>query len=323
MRRRTWNWFADRRRAPSEYEELTVGLQWNSDPVVQTDVGSWSLESTAIKDVDWESFRDPAKLYYRNYVTLQNTAENELDGILGVGVRAVDPAALSDEWRRCFADMVAGMAFAEWATAMVNQHIQRFCLSSTLAAAMQLQVVDKFRRAERLLEWTGTVLGEPTETSDPARVAWMTSSALQPLRRYLEQALTVEDWGEAIVAVNIALDGQLQPFLHRMYQQGGKASGDFVTVGLGDAFEVDTARHMAANRAALELALTGSEVNVKVLRGWLEHWGPAAAEAVAALAGGHPLDGIAQTALADAKTVHAEFLAGIGEGALTGAVATA
>lgn len=323
MRRRTWNWFADRRRAPSEYEELTVGLQWNSDPVVQTNVGSWSPDSTAIKDVDWESFRDPSKLYYRNYVTLQNQAETELDGIVGVGVRAVDPTGLSDDWRNCFGDAVAGMAFAEWATAMVNQHIQRFCLSSTLAAAMQLQVVDKFRRAERLLEWTGTVLGEPTEDSDPARVAWMMSPALQPLRRYLEQALTVDDWGEALIAVNVALDGQLQPFLHRLYQDGGRASGDVVTMGLGDAFEVDTKRHMAANVAAVELALTGNEDNAKVIRGWLEHWGPAAAEAVAALASSHPLDGISAAALDHARDDYAQRLAGIGDGVLAEAVATA
>ena len=85
----------------------------------------------------------------------------------------------------------------------------------------------------------------------------------------------------------------------------------------------DTTRHLAANVAALELAVADSEENAKVLRGWLEHWGPAAAEAVAALAGGHPLDGVGPAALEHAQADYAARLAGIADGVLAEAVATA
>src|SRR5436309_7778627 len=99
--------------------------------------------------------------------------------------------------------LIGGLAFAEWGVAMAMQYVERFCLSSAVAQAAQLQVCDELRHAQRALEWADSLLraGGDDGDGDPARAAWMEHPALQPLRRAVEVALTLTDWGEVVVAV--------------------------------------------------------------------------------------------------------------------------
>ena len=75
---KTFAWFEGRKRPPSEYEELTVGLHFGEEALVRTRVGTWTLDSTRLTGVPWEDFRDPAQLHYRSWVALQDRAEREL-----------------------------------------------------------------------------------------------------------------------------------------------------------------------------------------------------------------------------------------------------
>jgi hypothetical protein len=308
---KTFAWFEGRRRPPSEYEELTVGLHFGEEALVSTRVGTWSLDNTRLANVPWEDFRDPAQLHYRSWVALQDRAERELGATLDLAQQAGFVDGLEGDWRREMAALVGGLAFAEWGVAMAMQYVERFCLSSAVGQAAQLQVCDELRHAQRALEWSDALRAGAEEGEDPARAAWMEHPALQPLRKAVELALTIEDWGEVIVAVNVCLEGLLQPFQRELYLQASRQERDMGSAMLGQHCWVDEERHLRWTEAFLRLVIDAEPANRAVLQGWCEAHAPAAHAALDAVAAGFPFGGAAEEAATVARTELTKLLEGI------------
>lgn len=297
MARKTWVWLQGRKRPPGEYEELSTGVQWYGDPVSRTDVGSWRLDSTVIK-ADWDAFRDPSSMYYRNYIVGQDSAERSLDAVFAVAKEADFISGVHGSWRDDLLTLLGAMSHAEWGIAMAHQHVQRFSLSPTVACCAQLQVMDKLRAAERNLEWFDLLYPDGENLT---LAAWMDEPSIQPLRKLLEEILIVADWSEVIVATNVALLGMLLPFQHEVYVKGGRAHGDFVTAALGAAYAKDGARHTSWGDAFVKLMQT-EEANATVVSEWLDRYVPAAVAVVESLAAAFPVGGIATEAVEVAKS---------------------
>jgi hypothetical protein len=300
---KTFAWFEGRKRPPSEYEELTVGLHFGEEALVHTRVGTWTLDNTRLSNVPWEDFRDPAQLHYRTWIALQDRAERELGATLDLAGSAGFVDGLDPDWRRELATLGGGLAFAEWGVAMAMQYVERFCLSSAVGQAAQLQVCDELRHAQRALEWSDT-LADPSEEADrdPAKAAWMEHPALQPLRRAIEVALTLTDWSEVIVAVNICLEGLLQPFQRELYLAGGRGERDMGTAMLGRHCWIDEERHLGWSEAFLRLAIEAEPANRPIIQAWYDTHAPAAHAALDAIVAGFPFGGAAYMAAEIART---------------------
>ena len=310
---KTFAWFEGRKRPPSEYEELTVGLHFGEEALVHTRVGTWALDNTELSAVPWEDFRDPAQLHYRSWVALQDRAERELGATLDLAgsggfVDGLDPA-----WRAEMAALVGGCAFAEWGVAMAMQYVERFCLSSAVGQAAQLQVCDELRHAQRALEWSDVLRRGASADDDPARAAWMEHPALQPLRRAIELALTLTDWGEVIVAVNVCLEGLLQPFQRELWLSAARRQPDLATAMLAQHCWTDEDRHLGWTEAFLRFVVEAEAANAAVLRGWYAAHAPAGRAALDALAAGFPFGGAAEAAADVARNEQIKRYEGIGD----------
>lgn len=308
-RKKTFAHLEGRKRPPSDYEELSTGLIWRTPAHVATQHGTWREEDTALQ-ADWEEFRDPTGLIYRTYVSKQDASERELDGVFRTAELAGLPEALPVEWRQSLAMLVGAMSFAEWGIGMIHQQVERFSLSSTLAQSAQLQVMDQMRHAQRDLEVYDLVFGEPESEEDPVRQIWMEGTGIQPIRRFIEEALALTDWAELIVAANLAFGGLVTPFLREVYLEGGRRYRDPMTVGLGATFAEDAKRHVAWTDAFVKLTAS-EQTNIHVITGWLDRYLPAAAEAVVTLTEDHPLDGVCAKAAATAADELAARLAAL------------
>jgi phenol hydroxylase P1 protein len=294
MARKTWTWLSGRKRPPGEYEELSTGMQWATPSLMRTVIGTWDPDSTVLR-ADWNQFRDPAGLYYRTYVTGQDAVERSLDSVFAVAKEADFITGLDPAWRESLTCLVGAMSFAQWGIAMAQQHVQRFCLSPTIAQSSQLQVMDKLRNAERDLEWYDLLVGEDAP-EDAVRTEWTQAPAMQPLRKYIEEALIVADWAEVIVAINLALAGVLEPFLREVYIRGGQTHHDFVTSALGSSIAKDSKRHVQWTDAFVKFCLA-EEGNAAAIGDWLDRFLPAAVSAVEAVASAHPLNGLTAEAV--------------------------
>jgi hypothetical protein len=262
---------------------------------MRTVIGTWDPDSTVLR-AEWELFRDPAGLYYRTYITGQDAVERQLDSVFAVAKDADFISDLDPVWREALLCLVGAMSFAQWGIAMAQQHVQRFCLSPTIAQSSQLQVMDKLRNAERDLEWYDLIVG-PDAPEDSVRAGWTEAPEMQPMRRFVEEALVVQDWAEVIVAVNLAFAGVLEPFLREVYIRGGRAHHDFVTSALGSSVAKDSRRHVQWTDAFVAFALA-EEGNAAVIGEWVDRYLPPALAAVEAVAAAYPLDGVAADALA-------------------------
>ena len=188
-----------------------------------------------------------------------------------------------------------GLAFAEWGVAMAMQYVERFCLSSAVGQAAQLQVCDELRHAQRALEWSDALAGPGHD--DGAKAAWLEHPALQPLRKAVEVALTLTDWSEVIVAVNVCLEGLLQPFQRELYLTGARAERDMGTAMLGRHCWIDEERHLGWTEAFLRPRRRGrARQPGQVLSDWYDTHSPAAHAALDALAAGFPFGGASAAA---------------------------
>jgi phenol hydroxylase P1 protein len=306
--RKTFVWLSGRKRPPSEYEELSTGIQWSGEPVSRTTIGQWRSDSTALS-TDWNAFRDPAGMYYRNYVAGQDAAEKQLDAVVAIATDADFVSALDADWRESLTVLVGAMSFAQWGASMAMQHVMRFTLSPTVACAVQLQIMDKLRAAERSVEWFELL--HPDAAEGALHGAWDDVAAVQPLRKYVEEILVEQDWGQVVVAVNLAWAGLFEPFLRELYVHGGRANGDFTTAALGTHFAKDASRAVAWTDAFVKQCIAGpgkdgagaaEEANQKVLGDWLDRYVPAAAAAMDTLALAYPAGGAAVAAASTARS---------------------
>jgi hypothetical protein len=316
---RTFAWFEGRKRPPSEYEELTYGLHFGEEGLTHTALGTWTQDNTRLTNVPWETFVDPSQLHYRTWVATQDKAERELGGALALAASGGFVDGLEPGWRQRMAALVGGLAFAEWGVAMTMQYVQRFTLSSSVAQSAQLQVCDELRHAQRSLEWSDQLArppaagaGESEAEGDLARDTWLREPALQPLRRAVEVALTISDWSEVIVAVDLVLEGLLQPFQRELLMAAGRAERDMATAMLGRHCWIDEDRHVAWAEAFIRLAIESEAANRDIVQSWCDAHLPAANEALDALVGGFGFDGAAETAAAVARTEWAKRLEGLG-----------
>jgi hypothetical protein len=297
MARKTFVWLSGRKRPPSEYEELSTGIQWNGLPVSETITGQWREDSTLLS-TDWNAFRDPAGMYYRNYVVGQDGVEKQLDAVYALAKDADFISDLDPAWREALTVLVGTMSFAQWGMSMAMQHVMRFTLSPTVACAVQLQIMDKLRAAERSVEWYELL--NPDAEPETLFRAWDDVECVQPLHRYVEEVLVEADWGEVIVATNLVLAGLLEPFLRELYIKGGRAHGDFTTAALGTHLAKDATRQVAWTDAFLSQC-SAEEANAKVISAWVDRYLPIAATAIDALAEAYPLDGLGPRAASIAK----------------------
>ena len=88
---KTWSHLANRRRKPSEYEIVSVGLHYNNrDPEAPYELdpdmfmASWYKKyrnQSPLRHPDWNGFRDPDELVYRTYNMLQDGQETYVYGL--------------------------------------------------------------------------------------------------------------------------------------------------------------------------------------------------------------------------------------------------
>lgn len=134
-----------------------------------------------------------------------------------------------------------------------------------------------------------------TDALREGKQAWLKDPSWQPLRRYVEDTLVVEDWFELFVAQNLVLDGLLYPLIYEYFDQAvaDKAGG---TISMLTRFQrawFDDASKWV--NSVIKIAAGESPENLDTIRAYLKRWlprGVAALSPLAALAFGSEGPGI-------------------------------
>lgn len=307
-RLRTWSMLGEVTKKPSPYEAVTAKFHYHfrRDPAPfeldpQMPLNRWYLryrEGSPLQVDDWEGFRDPDKLTYRDYVARQHDREVYVDLLVDRHEAAGSAAALDPAWVATLRALLVPLRFPLHVLQLTSLYVGQMAPTSFVTNAAYFQAADEMRRIQRIAYWTKVLAnahGDDLAATATARGAWEDEPAWQPLRQALERLLVAFDWGEAFTALNLAVKPAVDAVVNDQFAQLAQRNGDEFLVALCTEFQGDSLRSQRWSRALVDYAVAHAPANRDVVAGWLATWREPTRQAVAALAklfadAPHPLD---------------------------------
>lgn len=289
---KTWSHLAARRRKPSEYEIVSVGLQYNNRPgsaaPYELDsnlfMNRWYVEhrnGSPLKHADWNAFRDPDEQIYRTYCLMQDGQETYVHSLFDQFNAREHDKALTPQWGGTLARLYAPARYLFHTLQMASAYLAQMAPASTIENCASFQSMDAFRwlshTAYRTKELTATFPDKGFGTDE--RGYWENDPAWQGFRELMEKTLIAYDWAECFVAMNLIAKPAIEEGLLRQIGNVGRRNGDLLLSLLIDAELTDAVRHRRWTAALVKMALD-SEGNGDVLRGWVAKWTPLADAAI-------------------------------------------
>ncbi|SBP89742.1 aromatic/alkene monooxygenase hydroxylase subunit beta [Thiomonas delicata] len=290
---KTWSHLAGRRRKPSEYEIVSVGLHYNDrdenapfelDPNLF--MARWYKQyrnASPLKHHDWNAFRDPDELVYRTYNMLQDGQETYVFGLLDQFNEREHDKALDLTWAGTLARLYTPGRYLFHALQMASAYLMQMAPASTITNCAAFQAADSMR-------WLSHVAYRTQELSltfkdkgfgRDERHYWEADLAWQGFRELIEKTLIAWDWGEAFVALNLVVKPAVEEAVIRKLGESARHNGDTLLGMLTDAQLVDATRHRRWAGALVKMALDVPG-NDAVIRGWIAKWEPLANKAIEA-----------------------------------------
>jgi len=297
--KRTFSWFRPQGQRPTEYELYTVGQM--SSPQEWLRVG-WPVrfddgrepyveESTKIRSSRWRDWRDPAGVWQRPYVQVANFDEQALDRLVPAIFSASELASVNLVWlHEVIGKYYAAWPFADYGLFLSLCYAIREALADTMRFALAFEATDKLRHQQDIVRLLIDLAElDPTFNDNHAREAWMSDPKLVPIRENIERIISLQDWAEIIVAIDLAFEplaGALvkDEFLAR----NASHNGDPITPVILAGARRDTARHRAAALSFVRFLVTDPEFgadNRQVIGQWIARWAAESATAARAASG--------------------------------------
>ena len=294
-RLKTWSLLGQLGRVPSEYEIVTHNLNYTtragrasaleSNPT--TPANMWLLtyrDSSPLHADDWLGFRDPDRITYRKYVTMQDEQETVVEGVLDEYGPAGHDSLLPGPWVDCLATLFTPTRFPVHALQMCTAYLGYAAPASYISNCAVFGAGDLLRRVSlvayrtrQLADATGSSIGRAE------RATWERNEAWQPARQALEKLLTAYDWGECFTAMNLVLRPTLDQILLRQLADAARDHGDDLTWLLLGNLAADADRCTRWSTALARYAIERRAANRDVLRHWTARWTPRAEAAAAGL----------------------------------------
>lgn len=294
---KTWSLLGDVKRKPSDYEVVTAKFHshfrrepapFEIDP--NAPINLWYLkhrEGSTFQVADWEGFRDPAKLYYKDYVTLQHDREGYLDKVIERHEDANSVASYDPAWVSALGELLVPLRFPLHVLQMCSLYVGQMAPAAFITNPAHFQAADEMRRIQRIAYTTKLLAnahGDELAQTPAARGPWENGAAWQPMRKLLEELLIAYDWGEAFIALNLVAKPMLDAAINNELGALAARNGDDLVSTLLVEFARDSARSADWSQALAVYAVQNNPELRGVLNGALATWQPKARAAVAAYA---------------------------------------
>lgn len=288
---KTWSHLAARRRKPSEYEIVSANLHYNdrdANAPYELDPGmfmnTWYKKNTfgtALKHADWNAFRDPEEVVYRTYNMMQDGQETYVFGLFDQFNQREHDVALDARWAGTLARFYTPSRYLFHTIQMASAYVGQTSPASTITNCNYFQMADSFRwlshTAYRTKELSGAFPDKGFAADE--RKYWETDPVWQGFRELMEKTLTVWDWGEAIVVLNLVAKPAIEEAVLRKLGESARHNGDTLLGLLTDAQLVDAARHRRWIAVLVKMALE-TPGNLELIQGWIAKWEPLADKAI-------------------------------------------
>jgi len=290
---KTWSHLAGRRRKPSEYEIVSSNLHFNdrdANAPYELDPNMFMNEwykkntfATTLKHVDWNAFRDPEEVIYRTYNMMQDGQETYVFSLFDQFNNREHDKALDSRWAGTLARLYTPSRYLFHTVQMASAYIGQISPASTITNCNYFQMADSLRWVSHTAYRTkelSTAFPDKGFAADE-RNYWENDPCWQGFRELMEKALTVWDWGEAIVVISLVAKPAIEESVLRKLGESARHNGDTLLGLLTDAQLLDAARHRRWATALVKMALE-TPGNAEIIQKWIAKWEPLADQAIEA-----------------------------------------
>jgi phenol/toluene 2-monooxygenase (NADH) P1/A1 len=301
----------------SRYQEATYDLQPTANfhyrPTWAPEFELYDPRRTQVRMADWYALKDPRQFYYGAYVTARARQQEAAEGAFDLVERRGLLAGLPGEWQERLIGGLLPLRHLEWGANMNNMLCADYGYGTAVTQACTFCAMDRLGMAQYLSRIGLALDGNTGIALERAKIAFLDSSAWQPLRRLVEDIFVVEDWFETFVAQNLVLDGLLYPLVYQHFdafaaQKLGASLA--MLIDFAQQWQVDHAKWVDA---VVRTVVAESAHNQQLVAGWAAHYAARAHDALRPLAA-VLLDGDANAApvLDDIAALFATRLAKLG-----------
>ena len=290
---KTWSKLAKNKRRPSEYEIVTTNLQtrnrhrdqaYELSPAPDLAMNDWYRKyvfDSNLQHDDWEEFRDPDEMIYRNYTRTQDSQEEYIDGVLSEHNDIGHDEDLSADWLNILENIYTPRRFVQVTLQMTSAYILQIAPASTITACAGFQEGDEFRWLQRMAYRTRELqIAHPERGfGSNERKIWEKSPAFQGIRELMEKTLIAYDWGESFVANNLVAKVACDETLRELATVA-RSFRDPLLATLADNQLRDSDRSRRWSSALVKFCTDAREENRAVIRSWIEDWMPLASKAI-------------------------------------------
>jgi toluene monooxygenase system protein E len=303
-KRRTWSAFGDIKRRPSEYEIVTHALHYNmragrAAPYESNPSAPMNMWVTAYRDEspfqaeNWDGFRDPDQMIYREYVTKQDEKEVVMRDLCSEFADRGHDGEMDPKWVDTLRTVFTPARYPLHGMQMMAAYLGLVAPSSYITNAAAFEAADYVRAVSVVAYRTRELQMAHPEKGfvDGERQIWETHEAWQPTRKVIEEALVAYDWAECFTALNLVLRPTIEAVLYKTFSRVASANGDELTSLLLANLSDDGARAARWSAALATYAIGQNAQTADVLNMWVEKWSPgadAAASGIASLLGSLP-----------------------------------
>ena len=273
----------------SRYQEATYDLQaevnFHYRPLWQPEFELNDKRRTAITMEDWYDLKDPRQFYYGTYVQnrakLQDTAEGNYDFFEKRNL----VENLSDEVRQLLINYLIPLRHVEHTANLNNMYGCAFGYGTAITQALIYNAMDRLGIAQYLSR-IGLILDGNTGTSlNDAKQSWMDNPDWQGVRALCEEATTVEDWFEVVLAQDLVIDSLMYSLFYQQLDEKLVAMGGrdiaLLTAIVHD-WNKDTTRWLDS---VLKTVAAETDANRELLVEWTAKWREKALAAFKPVAG--------------------------------------
>ncbi|WP_375491258.1 toluene hydroxylase [uncultured Jatrophihabitans sp.] len=307
---RSYNYFTPAKRRQSHYEDVTVEVQpdprhylsqgWiygfsdgrGGYPLDWTALKAWGSDrpeperypGSGGKGYDWPAhgwheFRDPNEEWELTFYRYNSNVVRQINQNVETARQTKAFSQWSPNWvtfveRNVGAWMHVDHGFGLYVFANANRRAPTNMHNN----AISVNSMHRIRFAQDLALYNLTLSEEIEGFDGSAHVeTWNSDDAWQGVREVAEQITCIDDWCEAVFAVNVVFEPLVGELLRsNLVQQAAPRNGDYVTPTVVGAGEWDYAeRDLRYTKAMFELLTNDKEFaehNKSILDGWLSKW---------------------------------------------------
>ncbi len=277
-------------RPASRYEEGSIGIQatehFHYRPTWAPDKEIYDAAFSRFVLTDPYSFTDPRQLYYAPYVIARSTLHEQFGKTLDYIESRDMFARLSESWGQVITSTLLPLRHYESGAQMILSGACRLGFGTTVTQCCGYAAFDRVGNAQAISRVGIAAGGGTTSALTTAKAAWLDDSALQGLRRYVEELMCVGDWGVELVGLDM-VDQLLYTLMYRHLDEvalmGGAGSYSLVAQHLAGWF-ADHRRWVDALYKAWAADPERGADNQAAFAEVAAEWLPKAVAAVSALA---------------------------------------